>query len=99
MRRNAPALVVAGIALFVALGGSVYAAKRGHRINGGAVRVKSLPGNRLRVKSVPGNRLKPHSIAASALQPGAIAAAVQPPAIGAAADRGGDRRVDAGEGA
>ncbi len=90
MRRNAPALAVAGIALFVALGGSVYAARRGHRINGEAVRAKSLPGNRLKVKSVPGNRLKPHSIAAGALRPGAIAAAVQPsasaPLTGAAID-------------
>ena len=44
------------IALFVALGGTVYAAKR---INGKTIRAKSLPGNRLKPRSVPANRLKP----------------------------------------
>jgi hypothetical protein len=51
-----PALALSMLALFVALGGSVYAAAR---INGRAVRVKSLPGNRLKPRSVPANRLKP----------------------------------------
>src|SRR5574337_1043056 len=55
-RRPSPALVVALIALFVALGGSVYAAAG--KIDGKAVKVKSLPGNRLKPGSVPGNRLK-----------------------------------------
>ncbi len=58
MRLPSPALVVAGLALFVALGGTVYAAKKA-RIDGRAVKVKSLPGNRLKVKSIPANRLKP----------------------------------------
>jgi hypothetical protein len=58
MRLPTPALVVAGLALFVALGGTVYAAKKG-RIDGKAVKVKSLPGNRLKVRSIPANRLKP----------------------------------------
>lgn len=52
------ALVVAAIALFVAMGGSVYAAKQA-KLNGKAVKVKSLPGNRLKPRSVPANRLKP----------------------------------------
>jgi hypothetical protein len=73
-----PALAVAGIALFVALGGSVYAAKKGHRIVGKAIRVKSLPGNRLKPRSVPGNRLKRHSVGAGALTPQALAAAGRP---------------------
>ncbi len=73
-------LVVAAIALFVALGGSVYAAKKRHKIGGRAIRVKSLPGNRLKPHSVPGNRLKRHSIPASGLQPGVLAAAAQPSA-------------------
>jgi hypothetical protein len=77
MRWDPPALVVAGIALFVALGGTVYAAKRGHKISGKVVEVKSLPGNRLRLGSVPGNRLKPHSIPADGLRPGVLAAAAQ----------------------
>jgi hypothetical protein len=72
------ALLVAAIALFVALGGSVYAAKKRHKINGKAIRVKSLPGNRLKPRSVPGNRLRPRSIPASRLQPGVLAAAARP---------------------
>lgn len=56
--RQGPALAVALVALFVALGGSVYAAKQA-RLNGKAIRAKSLPGNRLKLRSVPANRLKP----------------------------------------
>ena len=58
MRLPSPALVVAALALFVALGGTVYAAKKA-RIDGKAVKVKSLPGNRLKLRSIPANRLKP----------------------------------------
>jgi hypothetical protein len=58
MRLPSPALVVAGLALFVALGGTVYAAKKA-RIDGRAVKVKSLPGNRLKPRSIAANRLKP----------------------------------------
>jgi hypothetical protein len=56
--RNSPALVVSLIALFVALGGSVYAAKKA-KLDGKAIRAKSLPGNRLKPRSVAANRLKP----------------------------------------
>jgi len=56
--RGAPALAVAALALFVALGGSVYAAKQG-RINGKAIRAKSIPGNRVKPRSLPPNRLRP----------------------------------------
>ena len=56
--RNSPALIVAAIALFVALGGSVYAAKKA-KINGKAIRAKSIPGNRLKPRSIAANRLKP----------------------------------------
>jgi hypothetical protein len=55
-RFGSPALIISLIALFVALGGTVYAAKK---INGKAIKVKSIPGNRLKPKSVPANRLKP----------------------------------------
>ncbi len=55
--RHSPALVVSAIALFVALGGTVYAAKKA-QISGKAIRAKSLPGNRLKLHSVPANRLK-----------------------------------------
>jgi hypothetical protein len=58
-RRPSPALVVACLALFVALGGTVLAATK---IDGRAIKVKSLPGNRVAVASLPGNRLAPKSI-------------------------------------
>jgi hypothetical protein len=57
-RRVSPALAVAVIALFAALGGSVYAAKKA-RIDGRAIRAKSIPGNRLKPRSIAANRLKP----------------------------------------
>jgi hypothetical protein len=69
LRRQAPALLVACIALVAALGGTVYAAAK---INGKAVKVKSLPGNRLALASVPGNRLKPGTISGDRLAPGSI---------------------------
>jgi len=56
--RGASALGVAVLALFVALGGSVYAAKKA-RIDGRAIRTKSIPGNRLKPRSIAANRLKP----------------------------------------
>jgi hypothetical protein len=71
MRRDWSVLAVAGLALFVALGGSVYAAGKA-KIDGRVVKAKSLPGNRLKLRSVPGNRLKPHSIPASGLAPGVL---------------------------
>lgn len=74
MRLPSPALIVAGLALFVALGGTVYAAKKA-RINGKAVKVKSLPGNRLKLKSIPANRLKPGAFATLSAQAGPITGA------------------------
>lgn len=56
--RGSPALVISAMALFVALGGSVYAAKRA-KIDGKAIRAKSMPGNRLKPRSIAANRLKP----------------------------------------
>lgn len=56
--RQSPALVISAIALFVALGGSVYAAKRA-KIDGRAIRAKSIPGNRVKPRSIAANRLKP----------------------------------------
>jgi hypothetical protein len=58
MRLPTPALAISALALFVALGGTVYAAQKA-KINGRAVKVKSLPGNRLKLRSIPANRLKP----------------------------------------
>jgi hypothetical protein len=69
IRRQAPALVVAAVALVAALGGTVYAAVK---INGHAIKMKSLPGNRLAIGSVPANRLKPGTIPSLQLAPGSI---------------------------
>jgi len=60
-------MAVAMLALFVALGGSVYAAKRA-KLDGRAIRAKSIPGNRLKPRSVAANRLKPHSISGALLK-------------------------------
>ncbi|MBS1886217.1 MAG: hypothetical protein JSU06_03425 [Actinobacteria bacterium] len=64
--RPSPALLIACLALFVALGGTVLAATK---IDGGTIRVKSLPGNRLEVGSVPGNRLQAATIPGSRIAP------------------------------
>lgn len=69
LRRQGPAIVIAVVALVAALGGTVYAAGK---INGHAVKVKSLPGNRLALGSVPGNRLKPGAIGKAQLAPDSI---------------------------
>lgn len=69
IRRQAPALAVAALALVTALGGTVYAAGK---INGHAIKVKSLPGNRLALHSLPGNRLKRGTIPSTQLAPGSI---------------------------
>lgn len=69
IRRQAPALVLAAVALVAALGGTVYAAAK---LDGHAIKAKSLPGNRLAVGSVPGNRLKKGAIQGAQLAPGSI---------------------------
>jgi hypothetical protein len=63
-RCPSPALLVACVALFVALGGTVLAATK---IDGRTIRVKSLPGNRIAVGSLPGNRLRSGTIPGSRL--------------------------------
>jgi hypothetical protein len=68
-RRPSPALAVACLALFVALGGTVLAATK---IDGRTIAVKSLPGNRVAVASLPGNRLKPGAIPGDRLAPKSI---------------------------
>jgi hypothetical protein len=64
--RNSPALIISVIALFVALGGSVYAAKRA-KLDGKAIRANSIPGNRLKPRSISANRLKPGVLRASGI--------------------------------
>ena len=51
--------VVAFVALFVALGGSVYAAGK---ISGTQIKAGSLPGNRIKPKSLAGKQIKPKSL-------------------------------------
>ena len=51
--------IVACLALFIALGGSVYAAGK---ISGKQIKPNSLPGNRIKPKTLPANRVKPHSL-------------------------------------
>lgn len=68
MRLPSSSFVVSVLALFVALGGTVYAAQR---LDGKAIRVNSIPGNRIKVHSVAANRLKPGALrAAAAAGPG-----------------------------
>ncbi len=71
LSRPSPALLIACLALFVALGGTVLAATK---IDGRTIRVKSLPGNRLTVGSLPGNRLQAGTIPGSRLAPGSVKA-------------------------
>ena len=61
-RLPSPALVVAALALFAALGGTVYAAKKA-KLDGRAIKVKSIPGNRLKPGSIAANRLRPDVLA------------------------------------
>jgi hypothetical protein len=72
--RHAPALAISAIALFVALGGSVYAAKKA-RIDGQAIRAKSIPGNRLKPRSIAANRLKPGVLRGTAVSSGPLTGA------------------------
>jgi hypothetical protein len=53
-----PSLVVSIVALIASLGGTVYAAGKVGKINGKAVKVKSLPGNRVVPRSITADRLK-----------------------------------------
>jgi hypothetical protein len=66
IRWGSPALVISVTALFVALGGSVYAAKKA-KIDGRAIRTKSIPGNRVKPRSIAANRLKPGVLDGSAI--------------------------------
>ena len=64
--------VVACLALFIALGGTVYAAGK---ISGKQIRRSSLPGNRIKPKSVPANRIKLKSLTGRQVKPDALGGA------------------------
>lgn len=72
--RGTAALAIAFLALFVALGGGVYAASKA-KIDGHTVRTSSLPGNRLVPGSLPGNRLRAGTIPAGKLAPDSVTGA------------------------
>lgn len=62
-RLPSPGFAIAALALFLALGGTVYAAQKA-KISGRAIKVKSLPGNRLKPGTVAIDRLSPAALSA-----------------------------------
>jgi hypothetical protein len=64
--------VVAVMALFVALGGSVYAASNKAKIDGGKIRLKSIPGNRIKASSLTGVQLKARTLTGAKIKPGSL---------------------------
>lgn len=76
MRRLANLLsfsnVVACLALFIALGGTVYAAGK---INGKQIKRSSLPGNRIKPKTIAPNRIKPKSLTGRQVKPSSLTGA------------------------
>jgi hypothetical protein len=63
---------IALLALFIALGGSVYAAS--NKIDGAQIKAKSLPANRLQPNSVTANQIKKGTIGEPQIKAGAITA-------------------------
>ena len=64
--------VVACLALFFALGGTVYA---GSKINGKTIKKNTLPGNRIKKNTLPGNKIKKKTLAANKIKKNAITGA------------------------
>jgi hypothetical protein len=62
--------VIALIALFVALGGSVYAAS--NKISGTQIKPKSLPGNRIKARSLTGAQIKARTLTGAKIKPGSL---------------------------
>jgi len=61
---------IALIALFVALGGSVYAAS--NKISGTQIKPKSLPGNRIKARSLTGAQIKARTLTGAKIKPGSL---------------------------
>src|SRR5829696_450841 len=61
--------VIACLALFIALGGSVYAAGK---ISGKQIKPNSLPGNRVKAKTLTGRQIKPGSLTGSQIRAGSL---------------------------
>ncbi len=83
LRRPSHATLVAYLALFIALGGSVYAASK---ISGRTIKPHSLPGNRLKANSVTGRQINESSL--NALNFAAMNVGVGQPCSGATATTG-----------
>jgi hypothetical protein len=64
--------VVACLALFIALGGTVYAAGK---ISGKQIKPSSLPGNRIKPKTIAANRIKPKSLTSGQVKPKSLSGA------------------------
>lgn len=62
--------VVAVLALFLALGGSVYAAS--NKINGSKIKPKSIPGNRIKARSLTGAQVKARTLTGAKIKPGSL---------------------------
>lgn len=62
--------VVAVLALFLALGGSVYAAS--NKISGTQIKPKSLPGNRIKARSLTGAQVKARTLTGAKVKPGSL---------------------------
>lgn len=62
--------VVAVLALFLALGGSVYAAS--NKISGTQIKPKSLPGNRIKPRSLTNAQVKARTLTGAKVKPGSL---------------------------
>jgi hypothetical protein len=63
--------VVAVLALFLALGGSVYAASS-NKIDGTRIKAKSIPGNRIKARSLTGAQVKAKTLTGAKVKPGSL---------------------------
>jgi hypothetical protein len=61
--------VISCVALFAALGGSVYAAGK---LDGRQIKAKSIPGNRLKPKTVTAKQVKPRSLTGAQIKSGSL---------------------------
>ena len=56
--RPSPTTIIACLALFLALGGGVYAAAKGSKISGNKIKKSSIAGNRLKKDTLTGKQIK-----------------------------------------
>jgi hypothetical protein len=61
--------VIACLALFIALGGSVYAASK---INGKQIKANSIPGNRVKAKTLTAKQVKPRTLTGAQIKSGSL---------------------------